>query len=41
MDALTLLMDKHINRIENEENHDLVEIYNLFYDERIKYFITI
>ena len=33
MEALTLLIDKHINRIENEENNDLVEIYHLFYDE--------
>ena len=33
MDALTLLIDKHINRIENDENNDLVEIYHLFYDE--------
>ena len=33
MEALTLLVDKHIKRIENEENDDLVEIYHLFYDE--------
>jgi len=33
MDALTLLIDKHINRIDNDENNDLVEIYHLFYDE--------
>ena len=33
MEALTLLIDKHIKRIENEEHNDLVEIYNLFYDE--------
>ena len=34
MDALTLLIDKHIKRIENEENNDLVEIHHLFYDEK-------
>ena len=39
MDVLTLFIDKHIGRIENEENNDLVEIYNLFYDERINYLI--
>ena len=33
MDALTLLIDKHIKRIENAENNDLVDIYHLFYDE--------
>ena len=33
MDALTLLIDKHIKRQENEENNDLVEIYDLLYDE--------
>ena len=33
MEALSLLIDKHIKRIENEENTDLVEIYHLFYDE--------
>lgn len=33
MDVLTMLIDKHINRIENDENNDLVEIYHLFYDE--------
>jgi hypothetical protein len=33
MEALTLLIDKHIKRIENEENNDLVEKCDLFYDE--------
>ena len=33
MEALTLLMDKHIKRIENEENNGLIEINHLFYDE--------
>ena len=33
MEALTLLIDKHIKRIENEEHNDLVEIYKLFYAE--------
>ena len=33
MEALSLLIDKHIKRIENEENTDLVEIFHLFYDE--------
>jgi hypothetical protein len=33
MEALTLLVDRHIKRIENGENNDSVEIYNLFYDE--------
>ena len=32
MEALSLLIDRHIKRIENEENNDLVEIYHLFYD---------
>jgi len=40
MEALTLLVDKHIKRIENEENNDLVEIYHLFYDEYINYLIS-
>ena len=35
MDALTLLIDKHIKRIENAENNDLVEIYHLFYDGKL------
>ena len=33
LEALTLSIDKHNNRIENEENSGLVEIYQLFYDE--------
>ena len=32
MEALTLLVDKPITRIENKENKDLINIYDLFYD---------
>ena len=33
MEALTLLIDKHIKRIENEEHNDLGEIYHVSCDE--------
>jgi len=33
MDALMLMIDKHIQRIEQYENKGFVEIYHLFYDE--------
>jgi len=33
MDALALLIDTHIKRMENEENNGLVEIYHVVYDE--------
>jgi hypothetical protein len=33
MQVLEHMLDKHINRILNTENHDLVEIYHVFYDE--------
>jgi len=31
--SIDIIVDKHIKRIENEENNDLVEVYHLFYDE--------
>ena len=33
MEVLSMLIDKHCQRIKNEENDDLVEIHHLFYDE--------
>ena len=33
MEALILLVDKHIERMGNEENNRLVEIYHRFYAE--------
>ena len=33
MDALTLLIHKHIKRVESEENNGLVEVYHLLYDK--------
>ena len=35
MEVLETTMNKHIMRILNEENTDLVEIHHLFYDENI------
>ena len=33
MEALEMNINKHIERIQNEDNKDLVEIHHLFYDE--------
>jgi hypothetical protein len=33
MEALESAIDKHISRINNEENNSLIEIHHLFYDE--------
>ena len=33
MEVLEKTINKHIDRIENNENQDLMEIYHLFYDE--------
>ena len=33
MDALTLLIHKHIKRVESEENNGLVEVHHLLYDK--------
>jgi hypothetical protein len=33
MEVLERMINKHINRIQNGENNDLVEIHHLFYDE--------
>ena len=33
MVVLSMLIDKHCQRIQNEENDDLFEIHDLFYDE--------
>ena len=33
MEILEKSINKHIKRIENGENHDLVEIHHLLYDE--------
>jgi hypothetical protein len=41
MDALTLLIDKHIKRMENEENNGLIEIYHVVYDQNYLFDITI
>lgn len=35
MEVLEKSIDKHIERIKNEENKELVEIHHLFYDENI------
>ena len=33
METLEHVINKHVKRIENEENIELLEIQNLFYDE--------
>ena len=33
MEVLEKSIDKHLDRIKNEENKELVEIHHLFYDE--------
>ena len=33
MEVLEMNINKHIERIQNEDNKDLVEIHHLFYDE--------
>ena len=33
MDALTLVIDKRIKRMENEENNGLIEIYHVVSDQ--------
>ena len=33
MEALENIINKHIERIRNEENIELLEIHHLFYDE--------
>ena len=33
MEVLETCIGKHINRINNHENNDLIEIHHLFYDE--------
>ena len=33
MEALQARIEKHVERINNYENNDLIEIYHLFYDE--------
>ena len=33
MDALEHLINKQIDRIENDENNDLLDIYHLYYDD--------
>jgi hypothetical protein len=33
MEVLEKMINKQINRIQNGENTDLIEIYHLFYDE--------
>ena len=33
MEVLEMHIDKHIERIQNEDNKDLLEIHHIFYDE--------
>ena len=33
INVLEYVINKHINRIENDENNELLEIDNVFYDE--------
>ena len=35
MEVLEKAIDKHIDRIDNYENKDLVEIHHIFYDEEL------